>query len=217
MPGAESVSGAQGMACFLCRLLTLPLVYFLSPIPPPPFPAGRGRSKVYFAGGFAPGTPALDRLRHLQALPGTRRLNPGGTTRGEPLSFGYAANHRLSPRGCKGRSPLHENNLNLPLPAGKGGGGMGAAKQAKGKVGRRPTGQATLWAPPTPAAPATCQANLPPGTTVAGIASAAGARHPIGHHSKRAPRAALACRAGRLGQRSPGSCRITCSAFSLPA
>ena len=33
------------------------------------FPAGRGRLKVYFAGGFAPGTPALDRLRHLQPLP----------------------------------------------------------------------------------------------------------------------------------------------------
>ena len=36
--------------------------------PPTPFPAGRGRSKVYFAGGFAPGTPALDRSRHLQLL-----------------------------------------------------------------------------------------------------------------------------------------------------
>ena len=40
------------------------------PYPPDPLPLrGRGRSKVYFAGGFAPGTPALDRLRHLQALP----------------------------------------------------------------------------------------------------------------------------------------------------
>ena len=40
-----------------------------SPIPLPPFPAGRGSPKVYFAGGFAPGTPALNRLRHLQLLP----------------------------------------------------------------------------------------------------------------------------------------------------
>ena len=32
------------------------------------FPAGRGRLKVYFAGGFAPGTPALNRLRHVQSL-----------------------------------------------------------------------------------------------------------------------------------------------------
>ena len=30
---------------------------------------GRGSPKVYFAGGFAPGTPALDCLRHLQTLP----------------------------------------------------------------------------------------------------------------------------------------------------
>ena len=162
------------MAYFLCRPPTLPLVYFLSPIPPTPFPAGRGRSKVYFAGGFAPGTPALDRLRNLQALPCRYpAAEPGRHHSREPLSFGYAANHRLSPRGCKGRSPLHENNLNPPLPAGKGGGGMGAAKQAKGGVGRRPTGQATLWAPPTPADPATCRASHPLGTRNASSACAA--------------------------------------------
>mgnify|MGYP005854291129 CR=1 FL=1 len=38
--------------------------------PHPPFPSGEGGSpKDYFAGGFAPGTPALNRLRHLQFLP----------------------------------------------------------------------------------------------------------------------------------------------------
>ena len=40
------------------RLPTLPFVCRFSPIPPTPFPAGRGSFKVYFAGGFAPGTPA---------------------------------------------------------------------------------------------------------------------------------------------------------------
>ena len=49
----------------LCRLPALPLVYFSAPIPPAPFPPGRGRIILYFAGGFAPGTPALNRLRHL--------------------------------------------------------------------------------------------------------------------------------------------------------
>ena len=49
---------------------------------------------------------------------------------------------RASPRGCKGRSPLHKKTKNLPLPAGKSAlrarvGGMGAEKQTKGKVGRR--------------------------------------------------------------------------------
>ena len=56
-----------------CLLPPLPLAYFISPIPPTPFPAGRGRLKVYFAGGFAPGTPALNRLRHLQTLPSRHR------------------------------------------------------------------------------------------------------------------------------------------------
>ena len=32
----------RGGACRLCRLLTLPLTCFLAPIPPAPFPAGRG-------------------------------------------------------------------------------------------------------------------------------------------------------------------------------
>ena len=43
----------------------------------------------------------------------------------------------FSPRGCKGRSPLHEITLILPLPAGKGVGGMGAGNKAKGRVCRR--------------------------------------------------------------------------------
>ena len=49
-------------------------LYWLPPSPltrarRAPFPAGRGIPKVYFAGGFAPGTPALNRLRHLQTPP----------------------------------------------------------------------------------------------------------------------------------------------------
>ena len=47
---------------------------------------------------------------------------------------------------------------------------MGERKQAKGKVSRRQRKYATPWAPPTPAAPATCRARHPLGTTAAGIA-----------------------------------------------
>ncbi len=44
--------------------------FFSAPYPPSPLPQrGRGCPKVYFAGGFAPGTPAFNRLRHLQNLP----------------------------------------------------------------------------------------------------------------------------------------------------
>ena len=40
---------------------------------------------------------------------------------------------RVQSRGCKGRSPLHEKNLGLPLPAGKGGRGDRGRKTAKVK------------------------------------------------------------------------------------
>ena len=57
-------------ACLLCRPPTLPLVCLLAPYPPTPSPGGDGGDFfVFFAGGFAPGTPALNRLRHLQSLP----------------------------------------------------------------------------------------------------------------------------------------------------
>ena len=61
--------GTRRGACRLCRLPILPLTYFLAPIPPPPFPAGRGETISFFAGGSAPGTPAFKRLRYLQNLP----------------------------------------------------------------------------------------------------------------------------------------------------
>ena len=53
------------------RSATRPTFSFISfPHPPAPFPLrGRGCPKVYFAGGFAPGTPALNRLRRLQTPP----------------------------------------------------------------------------------------------------------------------------------------------------
>ena len=165
------------------------------PHPPSPLPRwGRGSPKVYFAGGSAPGTPALNRLRHLQNLPsgclahgslrfGAKPKEPpfhgqcrqprrggiggDGTIRrkrrrrlrwsfppgqGEQVPLGFSppppgtAAVRLAgdqpgkpplgewfapapsaawaqPRGCKGRSPLHEITINLPFPIGEGAGG----------------------------------------------------------------------------------------------
>ena len=64
--GSAGVSDAQRWVQGGGRLPTLPLVSFLPPIPPTPFPGGEGGDFFhYFAGGFAPGTPALNRLQHL--------------------------------------------------------------------------------------------------------------------------------------------------------
>ena len=68
MVGAHASGGG---ACFLCRLPTPPcrcpvgacffgclpplsLAYFAAPIPPPPFPAGRGRFLVFLCKGLRP-------------------------------------------------------------------------------------------------------------------------------------------------------------------
>ena len=99
----SGVAGALRGACLVCRLLTLPLVFDFAPYPPSPLPRrGRGRLKVYFAGGFAPGTPALNRLRHLQTLP---EQVHDGTTRREPIPVGFAANHGFSPGDARGEAP----------------------------------------------------------------------------------------------------------------
>ena len=100
--GLPSLALANPAFSLLCR-----------PHPPNPLPLrGRGSPKVYFAGGFAPGTPTLNRPRHLQTPPSR---HPAGhrQRRVEPVP------RPIQPRGCKGRSPLHKKNQNLPLPAGK--------------------------------------------------------------------------------------------------
>ena len=124
----------------LGRSPILPFTYFPAPSPRPPSPPGKGVPKVYFAGGFAPGTPALNRLRHLQILPyrclagswlfcGTGFRRPGKAPR---LGFQRAmpVPRPFSPRGCKGRSPLHEITL-IPPSRREGGGGMGQKRNLK--------------------------------------------------------------------------------------
>ena len=58
-----------GGACLLCRPLPLPLALLLPPSPRPPSQREGGDYKFISPGATAPGTPALDRLRHLQPLP----------------------------------------------------------------------------------------------------------------------------------------------------
>ena len=53
--GSTCRCGARRGACFLCRLPTLPLVYFPAPYPPDPLPRrGRGRIKVFLCKGLRP-------------------------------------------------------------------------------------------------------------------------------------------------------------------
>ena len=46
--------GIRWGACLPCRPLPLPLVFFSAPIPPTPFPAGRGGLKVFLCKGLRP-------------------------------------------------------------------------------------------------------------------------------------------------------------------
>ena len=153
--------GTRRGVCLVCRLPTMPFrkpqggawrfwspacpaFSFIScPHPPAPLPLrGRGRLKVYFAGGFAPGTPALNRLRHLQLPPhrhltGWRDFSPripaapaGANAPFETERTGFPQAKPVlrpaQPWGCKGRSPLHKKTKNLPLPHwGRGAGDRG--------------------------------------------------------------------------------------------
>ena len=143
----SGVAGALRGACLVCRLLTLPLVFDFAPYPPSPLPRrGRGRLKVYFAGGGAPGTPALNRLRHLQLLPyrypakGSLRL---GAKTAEMLSFGQCRQPRRG--GDRGRGPSAFEMVLSP-GAGIASAAWGQAPQPpagyhSGKVCRQPAGQ----------------------------------------------------------------------------
>ncbi len=72
--------------------------------------------------------PSLTRRRRL------RWSSPPG--QGEQVPPG------ASPGDARGEAPCIRKLKSPPSPEGKGGGGMGARKQAKGRVGGRPTGHA---------------------------------------------------------------------------
>ena len=69
----------------------LPLVCFLAPYPPAPFPGGEGGDFYFISpGATAPGTPASE---------------PGRHPRREPLPAVFAANHRFSSGDARGKAP----------------------------------------------------------------------------------------------------------------
>ena len=107
----------------------------------PPFPLGRGRGD----GGRKEREGSVSRRQRKHAL-------HGGT-----CTAGTTSAARVQPRGCKGRSPLHKNNLDLPLPRWGRGRGDGGRKEREGGVGRRqrkhaPTGARVWQGQPAPQA-----------------------------------------------------------------
>ena len=76
-------------ACLLCRLQTLPLAFDFAPIPPTPFPAGRGESRLFHARGCAPCIPA--------PAPEAARAEPAVQVSVGRLAFFAACNAFLPP------------------------------------------------------------------------------------------------------------------------
>ena len=107
------------------RLPALPLVCFLSPIPPPPFPPGRGRIKVILCKGLRPLHP--------------RGLNPrgAGSTCWGFLSGRFYKCRRRSNAGVPGAHPPAKKTFCLPQTPPGGGGGP-------------PPGKKKLFDPPSP-------------------------------------------------------------------
>ena len=137
-----------GGACLLCRLPTLPFILLLPPIPPTRarralFPGGEGGDfLVYFAGGFAPGTPALNRLRLLQSLPSRY---PAAEIRDLPQKRQEAVPYeqcRQPRRGGTGGEELRRLRWSSPpgqveqVPRGFSPGGSGGF--APGKIPQNP-------------------------------------------------------------------------------
>ena len=73
-PADLAVPESVGVACPLCRRLTLPFVFFLAPIPPPPSPAGKGVPKSLFRRGLRPRHPCI---RPFAAFTNFSKQEPG--------------------------------------------------------------------------------------------------------------------------------------------
>ena len=133
-------------ACLLCRRLPLPLVCLSAPIPPTPFPAGRGRFFCFLMQGAPP-----------LAFPG---LNPRGTGYFLPCQCFFAPIPRPPSQWeggdqsyfMQGASPLASPGLN---PRGTGSiGGAGAPGTPAAKPARHwlflPRQCFSVPIPPTP-------------------------------------------------------------------
>ena len=128
-----TVENSMG-ACLARHVLSLPLVCFLPPIPPTPFPAGRGVFRLFHARGFAPCIPGAEPMvrrknarKRFPTSDAARVQSPGTCMEGA-----VSAANGLMP-GCRGRSPRRNKVIFSPFPVGRGAGGWG--KESKLKAG----------------------------------------------------------------------------------
>ena len=118
-------------------------------------PGCRGRSprrNKLWDSPFPPGKSALRARAGGWGQESKLKARLAGSKQGKPPAGRVVRPHfpvppGFSPRGCKGRSPLHKKTKNLPFPGGEersasAGGGMGAKGKAKGRVGKRQRRQA---------------------------------------------------------------------------
>ena len=126
-PADLAIPAPAGGACFLCRLPTLPLVYFPAPYPPAPLPSGKGgESKFSYARGFAPCIPGAEPARHWLALP---IRHPAGVCL-----------RNLQP-GAKPKEPPFHGKCRQPRRGGTGGDGTIRRKRRRRLRWSSPPGQ----------------------------------------------------------------------------
>ena len=160
-------AGCGGGAYILCRLPTPPcrysegafllgclpplsLAYFAAPIPPTPFPAGRGKPRLFHARGFAPCIPGAEPGRHRLSLPSRypgrgEQVPPGGLPSLSPACPAFSLLSRPHPpdplplRG-RGRPRLFQARGFAPCIPGAGRGrapAMPAVPIPKAPCGRK--------------------------------------------------------------------------------
>ena len=138
------------MACLLCRLLAPALSLLSFPHPPSPLPLrGRGRLKVYFAGGYRPRHPCTEPFAALTAsamrAPRARSLRFAAKTIGSDSLLAVPA---AKERGDRGRGT---SAFEMVLSPGAGRASAGRVQSScgyhSGRTGRRQRRQAPLRTP----------------------------------------------------------------------
>ena len=190
--GSAGVSGTRRGACFLCRLPAPPLVFFPAPIPPPALAERSSRReggdyKFISPGAVAPGTPGI---KPPAALTEPAKQVPCGglclLRGGVEVAFRYLAGRAF------GVASLVQNRQEaVPYEQSR--------QPRRGGTGGEELRRLRWSSPPGQVEQVPQGANCSPGTTAAGIASAARVQPPCGHHSGRVRQ----CRAGSAPLRAP--------------